>query len=779
MSIIIRDPLGFITAQGGIVGTPLVEAGASGADDLDSNQRNAVIGEPIPIVFCRRIDGVGGALVSPAATEARFEDDASSNITASYHLVLSEGQIDSIQVRDVFQRSCRVGSFSQTYGRRAGTFIPGNFIDNTPNLEAPRYCGTSGTYKGLSTMAFSVTIPEGFDQWNRQVHCFVRGGIYVPRLIDSVTGPSNNVADLLLYLFRNSSRVPEVMIDAAASFLTAATFTNANGLFFNGVVNESTNLRDWIDNTLQYFLLRQARINGKEALRPLVPINSNGTIKTTAVSWVFAFTEEHIIPDSFEILYTSLADRKPFCATIMWRQQDDLGIPVMRTTEVRYTGTAIDGPFEQHDLTGFCASENHAVKAGAYIISKRRHVTHRLQLGVKPDAFNPTLTSGDLVRVRLERVASTGGNSVHDYLYEVDRIGKSISGEVQLELTHFPIDDTFASVVAKEVNAAVGASFILPTGLTGVTCDINSFNDTTIPPDISLDPSAWNLPADESFDVGVIELDDTDLNDMPQLSIDNLALGGFGGLGGFGDGGGDEAAENNPAGSGDNQSGSSVFIPDLTSDGDIDDPQVGDTLTAPSICENAEYYFYRVDPTVPGGRVLAAEATYTYRMIINDVDLSVYAEVRCPDPTSPDGYGEPIRTAITPKIKSQVTGTAPPPGNTTPGSLRIQRSSGNYGVSNEPAFNPPNYNSCGDEYFFPVSAADFTLPDVISVEGMVFLDTRSPQGECGYNTIGLQVTRAGGVIYIDGTGSGTANSITSYSPTYTITWTGPGAVPYP
>ena len=553
MSIIIRDPLGFITAQGGIVGTPLVEAGASGADDLDSQQRNAVIGEPIPIVFCRRVDGVGGALVSPAATEARFEDDASSNITASYHLVLSEGQIDSIQVRDVFQRSCRVGSFSQTYGRRAGTFIPGNFIDNTPNLEAPGYCGTSGTYEGLSTMAFSVTIPEGFDQWNRQVHCFVRGGIYIPRLIDSVTGPSNNVADLLLYLFRNSSRVPEVMIDTAASFLTAATFTNANGLFFNGVVNESTNLRDWIDNTLQYFLLRQARINGKEALRPLVPINSNGTIKTTAVSWVFAFTEEHIIPDSFEISYTSLADRKPFCATIMWRQQDDLGIPVMRTTEVRYTGTAVDGPFEQHDLTGFCASENHAVKAGAYIISKRRHVTHRLQLGVKPDAFNPTLTSGDLVRVRLERVASTGGNSVHDYLYEVDRIGKSISGEVQLELTHFPIDDTFASVVAKEVNAAVGASFILPTGLTGVTCDINSFNDTTIPPDISLDPSAWNLPADESFNVGVIELDDTDLNDMPQLSIDNLALDGIGGLGGFGGGGGRNAAENNPAGGGDNQ----------------------------------------------------------------------------------------------------------------------------------------------------------------------------------------------------------------------------------
>ena len=144
MSIIGSDPLAFLTAQGGVVGTPLTKGGASGADNLDQKQRSAVVGEPIPIVFCRRTGGTGGLLISPPATEARFSDDASSNITASYHLVLSDGQIDSIQVRDVFQRACRVGSFTQTYDRRAGTFVAGNFIDNTPNLEAPTYCGTSG-----------------------------------------------------------------------------------------------------------------------------------------------------------------------------------------------------------------------------------------------------------------------------------------------------------------------------------------------------------------------------------------------------------------------------------------------------------------------------------------------------------------------------------------------------------------------------------------------------------------------------------------------------------
>jgi hypothetical protein len=615
MSIIGSDPLAFLTAQGGVVGTPLSESGASGADNLDQKQRSAVVGEPIPIVFCRRTGGTGGVLISPPATEARFEDDASSNITVSYHLVLSEGQIDSIQVRDVFQRACRVGSFTQTYDRRAGTFVAGNFIDNTPNLEAPTYCGTGGTYTGLSTMAFSVTIPAGFDQWNRQVHCFVRGGIYVSRLLDSVTGPSNNVADLLLYLLRNSSRVPEAMIDTAASFLAAATFTNANGFWFNGVVSESSNLRDWIGGNLQYFLLRQARIGGKEALKPLVPTNANGTIKTTAVSWAFTFTEEHIIPGGFEIIYTPLSDRKPFCATVLWRQQDDLGIPVMRTAEVRYTGTAVDGPYEQHDLSGFCATENHAVKVGAYIISKRRNVTHRLQLGVKPDAFNPTLAAGDLVRVRLDRIASTGADSVHDYLYEVDRIGKSITGEVQLDLTHFPVDANLASVVAQEVNAATGTGLLLPTGLSGITCDVNSSADTSVPA--------------ETFTDGTFPDYGSDISDS--------------GVSDFGGGDGDATGDNPADGLGGQGSASSSGFP-LTSDGNINSPIVGDTLTSPIICEGGRVTYYRIDSSAPGGRVYLSEGP-TYTMVINDVDYSVYSEIECPDPTSPTGYGEPIASA--------------------------------------------------------------------------------------------------------------------------------------
>ena len=802
MSIIGSDPLAFLTAQGGVVGTPLTEGGASGADNLDTQQQDAVIGEPIPIVFCRRIDGVGGVLISPAATEARFEDDASSNITASYHLVLSEGQIDSIQVRDVFQGACRVGSFTQTYNRRAGTFVPGNTLADitgalvqfsfnsfgsaepytwynatlvngfwkyilggvtyffgtgtypasvssvkqvrdtgggtTVKPEAPGYCGTGGTYEGLSTMAFSVTIPAKFDQWNRQVHCFIRGGIYVSRLLDSVTGPSNNVADLLLYLLRNSSRVPEAMIDTATSFLAAATFTNANGFFFNGVVSESTNLRDWIGSTLQYFLLRQARIGGKEALKPLVPTNSNGTIKTTAVTWAFTFTEEHIIPESFEIIYAPLADRKPFCATVLWRQQDDLGIPVMRNTEVRYTGTAIDGPFEQHDLSGFCSSENHAVKVGAYILSKRNHVTHRLQLGVKPDAFNPTLAAGDLVRVRLERVASTGAASLHDFLYEVDRIGKSLAGDVRLDLTHFPVDASYASVVAQEVNAATGSGLIVGTGLSAITCDINSFSDTSVPAETF---------TDESFpDYG------SDLDAIDESGLDDPAI-------------------NNPS------DDLGVTTPALTSDGDIDNPKEGDTLTAPSICEGGQIIFYRVDPSVAGGRVIAAQATSTYTMIINDVDLSVYAEIRCPDPTSPDGYGEPIRTAITPTISPgcidipgiTYNGTVPPPGNTTGAQIILE----NGPISVSSFANSPN--DCTAAVLPPTTSASssVTLQDVKGIELL------SVSGTCGTKQLLWQVTYANGSVQDRNiVAIGDDRGFAALSAGVTTTWSGPGAIPY-
>lgn len=477
------DPLALVAIQAGQVNTPSSQTGADGGGALDTQQRAVELGEPVPIVFARRRNDKGGILISPGATEARFENSVTNEVTAFYHLVLSEGQIDSIPVKDVFQRSCRVGSHSQTYDRRAGTWTPGNAIvarDGYDMPECPYYCGTVGAYPNMSTLSFSVTIPDGFDQWNRQVHCFIRGGMHVTRLVDSVVGPSDNFADLVNWMLTNSGRVPAALIDTTALGV-AAGFLEANGFTCNVWLTAAQNYSDLLAQWAPYFLLGESNNGGKKGLRPLLPINGDGTINTTAITPEYTFTEDTILPGSLEIQYTSLAERQPFVAQVTWRQQleDDFGI--IRTAEVRYAGTAAAGPYESHDLSAICTSEDHAVKVGAYILAKRVHPTHTVRFSARPQTHNTILTPGDIVRVRLLRQATSFGQNYHDYLYQVERISKTLAGDVSYECTHFPIDDQGRSVVAMDVAAATGTGILLTSNKTGVGCDINSSTDNTIP----------------------------------------------------------------------------------------------------------------------------------------------------------------------------------------------------------------------------------------------------------------------------------------------------------
>ena len=481
--VLATDPLALVAIQAGQVNTPASQTGATGGGRLDTQQRAVALGEPVPIVFARRRNDKGGILISPGATEARFENDTSNAVTAFYHLVLSEGQIDSIPVKDVFQRSCRVGSYSQTYNRRAGTWTPGNAIVARAGYdmpECPYYCGTVGAYPGMSTLSFSVTIPNGFDQWNRQVHCLIRGGMHVTRLVDSVFGPSDNFADLINWMLSNSARVPTALVDTTALGV-AAGFLEANGFTCNCWLTEAQNYSDLLAKWAPYFLLGESNNGGKKGLRPLLPINSNGTIKTTAITPVYTFTEDTILPGSLEIQYSTLAERQPFVVQVTWRQQleDDFGI--IRTAEVRYAGTAESGPYESHDLSAFCTSEDHAVKVGAYILAKRVYPTHTVRFSARPQTHNTIVSPGDIVRVRLLRQATAAGQTYHDHLYQVERISKTLAGDVSYECTHFPIDSQGRSLVALDVAAATGTGILLTSNKTGVGCDINSSTDNTIP----------------------------------------------------------------------------------------------------------------------------------------------------------------------------------------------------------------------------------------------------------------------------------------------------------
>lgn len=478
------DPLALVAIQAGQIGGPAAYEAALGAGAaLNGQQRFVEIGEPVPIVFARFRNSKGGILISPGATEARFENDASNNVTAYYHLVISEGQVDSIPVKDVFQRACRVGSHTQTYNRRAGTWTPANALVQRAGKDlpvAPYYCGTIGAYPGMSTLSFNVTIPDGFDQYNRQVHLFIRGGLRVTRLHDSVVGPSDNFADLAGWLLQNTARVPAAIIDTTA-LTAAAAFLEANGFTCNCYIKESTNYSDLIAKWAPYFLLCESNSNGKRGLRPVLPVTAAGAIDTGSIDPSYLFTEAMIVPGSVQIDYLSYADRQPFVAQVIWRQQIESGIGIIRTAEVRYTGTAASGPYETHDLSEFCTSEAHAVKVGAYILAKRSYTTHTIRFSARPEVHNQILTPGDIVRVELQRLATNYAPTTLNNLYQIERITKTLAGDVTYEATHFPVDGSNRSLVALDVAGAVATGVLLTDNRTGVTCDINSSSDNTIP----------------------------------------------------------------------------------------------------------------------------------------------------------------------------------------------------------------------------------------------------------------------------------------------------------
>ena len=346
--------------------------------------------------------------------------------------------------------------------------------------------------------------------------------MHVTRLVDGVTGASDNFADLVKWMLTNTGRVPAALIDTTA-LTAAATFLEANGLTCNCWLTECQNYSDILAKWAPYFLLGESNSNGKKGLRPLLPTNANGTIKTTAITPEYVFSEDTIIPDSIEIQYTSLADRQPFVAQVTWRQlEDDMGI--IRTAEVRYDGTATAGPYESHDLSAFCTSEDHAVKVGAYILAKRVYTTHTVRFTARPQAHNTLISPGDIVRIKLQRQATAASVTSHDYLYQVERITKTLAGDLSYECTHFPVDDQIRSLVALDVSSAVGSGILLNSNKTGVGCDINSSSDNTIPAEFYITPgSAYDPGGEIGTDIAV--------NATPFALSSTYAGSGFGGKG--------------------------------------------------------------------------------------------------------------------------------------------------------------------------------------------------------------------------------------------------------
>lgn len=321
-----------------------------------------------------------------------------------------------------------------------------------PKPEATLYCGTGGSYAGLTTVSVSRTYPAGDEGWRRQSHFFIRQGQPILRLIEGSAGPTNLLPDVAYHLLVASKRVPAQLIDTTA-LTAAARFCATNGITFDGAIANPANVREWLALVAPLHLLRVTDRWGQIGLRPALPVTAAHTIDTSPLTPVMVFDESTILGE-LSATYRPAADRKPFCALVLWRDQPENDIGVPQATEVRYQGMAIDGPYSDIDGAEFITRELHAVRAGALALARRQHVTHDASWQVAPSPAVAALRSGDIVRVNLARNPTTGAPSVWSYLYEIERLSGPPAGPWTIEASHHPVDDLGASLLARDVAGA-------------------------------------------------------------------------------------------------------------------------------------------------------------------------------------------------------------------------------------------------------------------------------------------------------------------------------------
>jgi hypothetical protein len=320
-----------------------------------------------------------------------------------------------------------------------------------PVPAAINFTGSGGSFSGLTVLGVTGSCPSTENKHRQQFHVFVRNGVIVDQLAGGA-GSSSLFPDLVRYLMAKIARVPDLLIDNT-SLLSAAQFNAAQGLHFDGILASPVNLREYLSRVAPLFLLRLTQNGGKFGLRSVLPLNGASFETGTIVPYA-TFDAASIIEGSLTVQYVELSQRKPFCALMVWREQPEDRPGVIRNTEVRYSGTAVDGPFEQYDLSDFCTSEAHATMVGRYILSQRRHVTHSITFRADP-TVSVSLSVGDVVRVQHANTASAGQGLSLDRLYLVERLSEDATGVLEIAGSYFPVDGTGRSLITADVTGTI------------------------------------------------------------------------------------------------------------------------------------------------------------------------------------------------------------------------------------------------------------------------------------------------------------------------------------
>tara|TARA_B100001939_G_scaffold347918_1_gene371331 strand:+ start:4 stop:3930 length:3927 start_codon:yes stop_codon:yes gene_type:complete len=284
-----------------------------------------------------------------------------------------------------------------------------------PNARVP-------VYNNLTIAGLSLKASRNFTSLD-QMRCWLNSGLHVRRLhpelsvydLESLNangesyGPSNLFTDLVFHLLTNQMagagallNMKETDTDPAMlnieDFKETSRFLYSQKLFFNGVLGDRTNLRQYITDAAPYFLCNFVLMDGKFSLKPAVPhMADSGQINLGPVPIEQLFTAGNILEDSYKVEYLRSEERRPFKAVMRYRQETKNKLPQEKVVEVKLPGQEDLLPQEQFDLTQFCTSEQHAIQVAKYFLGVRKLVSHTINFSTTVHGLN--LRAGSYIKV--------------------------------------------------------------------------------------------------------------------------------------------------------------------------------------------------------------------------------------------------------------------------------------------------------------------------------------------------------------------------------------------
>lgn len=253
---------------------------------------------------------------------------------------------------------------------------------------------TTPQYNQLAIIGLNIRSSAEWQQFS-QFSCYVTGGIDNTHLFPEI------LKKLLLDTrYGLGHAISPSQIDDA-SFTAATAWCSSRGYYFDGVISERQNIRQWAADVAATMLLIFGEANGKFFLRPAVPF--------TGVEIKGMFTADNVLEKSYQMQYFDAEDRQPIQVSIKYREEREIdsvtspGIfPTERELLIRESSTAETEKIEQIDVSDYVTNRNHAIDIAKFVIRMRRLPTHGIKFQTTYDGLTANLAPGDYIRCAID-----------------------------------------------------------------------------------------------------------------------------------------------------------------------------------------------------------------------------------------------------------------------------------------------------------------------------------------------------------------------------------------